>query len=380
MKRSYVAGAVAFALLLVASHLRSTLYNNYVLLAQAFLHGHTWINFPGSYIDALPYNGQHYVIEAPLPAVLLLPFAAIFGSLTNQTLLAVMLAGISIGAAWEICERLEVPETAAIWLCAFLLAGTDLMWCAIFGDVWFIAHVSAVTFTLLAIVELLGARRGWLVALWAVCAFESRFAMVLAVLPYAFLLVEQAEGRQRRVIGFASVLAGAALLWVGYNLARWGTPADIGYTAWYHQDDVGMPFGSPFQLRYLPYQLHAFFVEGFTFVRTFPFVIPGQDAQALTWTSPAIVLAFFSRMRDRLTIAMWAAALLCAAPNFIYYVDGFAQFGMRHALDFLPFLFVLMALACRRGVPLWGRGLIAYSCVVGLYGCWFWTAYYRAGF
>ena len=380
MKRSYVAGAVAFGLLLLASHLRATLYDNYVLLAQAFLHGHTWINYPGDYIDALPYNGQHYVIEAPLPAVLLLPFAAIFGSLTNQTLLAIMLAAIGIGAAWEICERLGVEGNATVWLCTFLLAGTDLMWCAILGDVWFIAHVSAVSFTLLAIVELLGARRGWLVALWAVCAFESRFAMVLAVVPYAFVLAEQQEGQRRRFAGFAGILAGAALLWGAYNLARWGMLTDIGYTAWYHQDEVGMPFGSPFQLRYLPYQLHAFFVAGFTFVRTFPFVIPGQEAQALTWTSPALVLAFFSRTRDRLTIAMWAATLLCALPNFIYYVNGAAQFGMRHALDFEPFLFVLIALACRTGVPLWGRILIAYSCAVGLYGCWFWTAYYRAGF
>jgi hypothetical protein len=385
MFRAFYAGIFTFVVFLITSHLRSTPYNNFVLLADAFWHGHTWIEWPGPYIDALAFGGQHYVIEAPLPAVLLMPFEKIFGLQTNQTLLAGLLAAVAVAAAWRICERLELGRRTSVWLCAFLLAGTDLLWCAMLGDVWFIAHVSAVCFTLLAIAELLGCRRAYLVAICAVCATESRFTMVLAIPVYAWLLFMPADAEaktgprvlMRRALSFGAVLTAGVALWAGYNYARWGTLADAGYTLWYHQDAMGLPTGSPFRLMYLPYELQSFFIAGPGFSRFAPFVSSPMTGIALTWTSPALVLAFLARRPPTLVPAMWVAALLTAAPNFLYYVNGFAQFGMRHALDFIPFLFVLTALGARNGLPLWGRGLMAYSILAGVWGCWYWNTLVR---
>jgi hypothetical protein len=386
-KPAYAAGLIACALTALFSHLRATPYNNFVLLAQALLHGRLWIDWPGPYIDALQYAGRYYVIEAPLPALLLVPFVAVLGGAANQTVLAIVLAGVAIGAAWELGERFEVPPRANLWICAFLLAGTDLLWCAMLGDVWFVAHVSAVCFTMLALVELAGKRRGWLVALWAAAAFESRFSMIAAVPVYAYLLganAAPAEGASNttrwdapRLASFAAILGGVGVLWTWYNLARWGTWNDIGYTAWYHQDQAGMPTGSPFRFEYLPYQFGSFFVQLPTFLPAFPWLRPEYSGVALTWTSPALVLAFLARRPLDWVVALWAATLLVAAPNFLYYVNGFAQFGMRHALDFEPFLAALMMLAVRDRFPRWGFVLIAYSIATGLWGCWYWLTYVR---
>ncbi|MDQ6930796.1 MAG: hypothetical protein M3126_09055 [Candidatus Eremiobacteraeota bacterium] len=387
MKRSLYAGAIAFAVILITSHLRSTPYNNYVLLADAFLHHHVWIDWPGPSIDALALGGHRYVIEAPLPALLMMPAVLFFGTDANQTLLAVVLGAVAVGAAWEICERLAVPFETTVWLCAFLLAGTDLLWCAMLGDVWFIAHVSAVCFSLLALCELLGAKRGWLVALWAVCAAESRFTMALAIPVYAFMLTrsvvdEDAPPQPLQIrtalLWFAGVILISGLLWVRYNQARWGTLADIGYSSWYHQDQVGEREGSPFRLMYFPQQLYSFFVAPPEFSSTFPYVTPSQLGTAVTWTSPAFVLAAFARLPRMLVWTMVAAAVLTAGPNLLYYVNGFAQFGMRHALDFAPFLFVLMALAVRERFTVWARAFIGYSVAAGLWGCWYWNVFLRA--
>jgi len=310
--------------------------------------------------------------------VLLLPYVAIAGTAANQTLLAVILAGVAIGAAWELGERLGVADEANVWICVFLLAGTDLAWCAMLGDVWFIAHVSAVCFTMLALVELCGKRRGWLIAVWAVCAIESRFTLALALPVYAAMLWSDERSR-RALAGFAGVLAVAACLWMWYNLARWGTVADIGYTTWYHQDQAGMPTGSPFRLTYLRYELWSFFVQYPDFASAFPWIRPSYSGVALTWTSPALIYAFFARRPRGLVAAFWAAAILTAIPNFVYYVNGFAQYGMRHALDFIPFLVALMFLAARDRLALWTKALMAYSCAASLYGVWFWNAYVRPG-
>ncbi len=376
--RALLAGLAACACAAIAAHGRSTPYDNYVLLAQAFVHGRIAIDWPGPYIDALPYAGLHYVIEAPLPALLLLPVVAIFGS-ADQTLLSLLSCGVAVGCAWLTCEHLRVTRAATIWICAFLLAGTTLWWCAMLGDVWFIAHVAAVACTFVALAEVTGRRRGWLVALAGAGALFSRFSLVMALPVYAWLVLRDREPAERRraLVGFALVVAGAAALWIAYNEARWGVWYDIGYTEWYHQDSAGQPFGSPFQLMYLPYQLWSFFVQAPEVRPAWPWVIPGYGGVALTWTSPALVLALFARRPRGLVIAMWVAAVLVGGPSFIYYVNGYAQFGMRHALDFEPFFVVLMALAVREGVPLLGRIAIAWSCAVGTWGIWFWNTFYR---
>ena len=63
----------------------------------------------------------------------------------------------------------------------------------------------------------------------------------------------------------------------------------------------------------------------------YPYATPLLEGVALTWTSPALILAFFARRPRRLLLAMWVAAILTAIPNLTYYVNGTSQFGMRHA-------------------------------------------------
>jgi hypothetical protein len=378
MKGTLLAGLVAFVALALANSLHPTPYNNYVLLADAFAHGRAWIDWPGAYIDALAVDGRHYVIEAPMPAILLLPLVTLVGTAANQTLLSCILGAVAVAAGWEIARRLGVPTATRFWLCGFLLLGTDLFWAAMYGDVWFLAHVAAAAFTLLTLAELLGKKRGWLVALYAGCALESRFSLVAALPVYATLLAFDAGPgeRRRRMLAFGAALP-FAFFWIGYNETRWGLPYDVGYTAWYHLDQAGAPSGSPFRLEYVPNQLFSFFVRYPDFIGHWPYLVPTMNGVALTWTSPALALAFFAREPRRLVVAMWIATALVALPNLLYYVNGFAQFGMRHALDFEPFLFVLMVLAVRRGIGPLGVALCAWSMLAGAWGVWFWKAFYR---
>jgi hypothetical protein len=379
---SVVVGALATVLILVSTGLRSTPYNNYALLADAFVHGRLWINWPGPSIDALFYKGHYYVIEAPLPAIMLVPAAAFFGSHANETALAAVLGGISVGAAWEVVTRLGARDNTRLLLVAFFMVGTDVWWCAMYGDVWFIAHSSAVCFTMLALVELLGRRRGWLVALFGALATESRFNMVLVLPVYAYLVAHDRDPSEvrRSLAGFAAMLAPFVGAWVGYNEARWGKPYDIGYTTWYHQDELGDPDGPPFKAKYFTYQMWSFFAQAPRFVPAYPWMRAPNAGIALTWTSPALVLALLARRPRALVVAMWCATVVLAGPLLIYYVNGASQFGMRHALDFEPFLFVLMTLAVRDRLPSWGAALLGYSILFGFWGLWYWRNFFRPTF
>ena len=169
---------------------------------------------------------------------------------------------------------------------------------------------------------------------------------------------------------FAAVLVPVGVAWVIYNRARWGTWNDIGYTLWYHQDQAGFPTGSPFRLEYLPYQIVSFFVQTPTWIGDVSVSSPRVFGRRADVDVAGVGARVLSRARR---FVGWprCGSLRCSRRSriFLYYVNGFAQFGMRHALDFEPFLVALMMLAVRDRFPRWGYVLVAYSVVVGLWGC-----------
>jgi hypothetical protein len=63
------------------------------------------------------------------------------------------------------------------------------------------------------------------------------------------------------------------------------------------------------------------------------------------WTMTAVAVVAAIRARDRLTVACWAAIIPTALLIFNFAFVGYAQFGYRYALDFMPFLWLLTARA-----------------------------------
>ncbi|HTJ28253.1 MAG TPA: hypothetical protein VMA36_18995 [Candidatus Limnocylindria bacterium] len=376
--------ALAVVALLISAHGRETPYNNDVLLAQSMVKGHLWVDRHDTEIDSLTYLGHNWIIEGPVPALLLVPYVAVFGT-ANQTVEALLLCLVALAAAWRLLRRLGLSEPRTALLMAFLFAGTDLWWCSMLGDIWFVSHTAAVAFTFLALDEVFGKRRGWLVALWAALALGSRFSMILALPFYGALLAREAPQRRNRLIGFGAVVAVALALWVARDVAQYGTWRDLGYTLFFQQDPWGQPTGSPFRLSYLPYEVWSYFFQAPILVEyrqqaLWPIFKVDPKGIALTFTSPALVMAFLAPRR-RLTVLLWVTIALIAGPSFLYYLNGWVQFGMRHALDFEPFVLILMALGIRdrERVPAWGIALIAWSCLAGVWGVWYWDAFIRTG-
>ena len=371
-----VAGLTYVAIVLT-SHLAFTVEANYTLQADAWIHGRLDVVNIGPWLDVLPWRGGWYVVEAPFPAVLMTPLVLIFGRGANQAFLSAVLGAVATGAAWELCKRLGTSTRARIALTAFFALGTDVFWCAAQGDVWFVAHASAVCFTMLALVEVSGKRRGLLVALYAGAAAFSRYPLLPLLCLYPLLMVD--APRRRRILGsYAGTVAALLVLWVWYNEARWGTVTDIGFELFYryyyvpgHQGAHAMML----DVHNVPNQLWNFFVHPPVFFSRPPWVGAEQFGLALTYTSPALCCALFARGPVLRIVTLWAMALAAAAPSLLYYDAGGIQFGMRHALDFEPFVFALMVLAVGRRFGWIPTALVAWSVAVGLWGLWFWRTY-----
>jgi hypothetical protein len=372
-----LAGLLTVVALGVFSGFHPAIFDNFVWEADGWLRGYTYLpHFPGDYIDAIPYHGRAYVYEAPLPAVLLLPFVKIWGVATNETLLAVALAALGVASAWRVARRIGVSRGWAWLLAAFLLFGTSYAYCSASGDVWFVAHSGSVAFTMLAIGECLGARAPWRVALWVLCAAFCRYPMLLALPAYALALWPQVRAAPARLAGVAVVGALFAIPSAWYNYVRWGTVADVGFTKFYRIMDVGKNDPAPpFALKNLAMQLRFYFTQPPQVVHAPPYLIAGEFGTALTFTSPALALALLAPVREREVQLLWLATACCAIPALLYYSTGMVQLGVRHALDFIPFLYCLMAYAIRARRSRWYLPLFAWSIVFGIVelGVWSWA-------
>ena len=376
MRRPLFIFIISLIIYLISTGFRDTLYNNHVLLANAWLHGHLWIEGPVSGIDALQFEGHWYIIEGPLPAVLLLPIVAIFGPHTNQVAFAAICAAIALAAADIVFERMGIEPRLRNWLVAFVGFGTVLWWCTAFAAVWMLAHVMGVMFALLILAECYGKRRPALIGFLIACMGLTRFPMILAAIPISYWLfapanTQGAKLNARAVRAFILGLAPLLVLYIGYNYARWHTPFDIGYTLWYHQDQVGEPTGPPFKLHYLPFNVYSFFFYPPAFANDFPWLRPTSFGVALTFTSPALALAFLTSPRAREGLVWWSATVVTAVPSFLYYVNGFEQFGMRHSLDFTPFMLPLVARGLERCPSALSFGLIVFSIAANAYGVFY---------
>ncbi len=373
--RAAVMFMMTLALYLISSSFNHLfVYPNYVYLAYAWLHGS--VSFPhelGFGMDDRFFHGRWYVIQAPMPAVIMLPLVLLFGLHANQELMCALCAAIAVAAIDTMLGRLGIDGRARLWTLLFFALGTVFWWCASYGAVWMYAHVVAVMFICLMLAEWYGRRRPWLVGALFACAMLSRFPVSLAAVPFAIWFLN--SDRRQGIRNLAYAVAGAlpfVLLYAIYNYVRWGTINDIGYLLFYHTDKMGSPTGSPFAIRHIMPNLHTFFVTAPKLQSSFPFLKFDTFGTALTFTSPALLLAL-KAPRTAETAYLAAATLLVAVPSLLYYNNGGMQFGPRYSLDFVPFMLPLMARGLVAVSQLLSRALIAYSIAVNALGVMFFS-------
>jgi hypothetical protein len=365
---------VVCAFIGLTTHYAATAINNYVLLADAWLHGRVWIVFPGAWIDAVPYGSHAYIVEAPVPAVLLLPLVAIFGTAANQNVLAALLAGVAAATMYGFARSVGDARVDALLVAVFLLFGTSVMYGAMSGDVWLVAHLSALTFTLLALLELNTKRRLWVVMLFGLAAALSRYPLAPALPVYAWLLRDQL--RQRKALAAAAAVVLPVLaLWCTYNWSRWHTLYDPGFAIWHRiMDPRAKSASSAFSLTNLGPQVKQIFFEPPKRLPVFPWLAPRPFGTGLAFVSTGLAVAFGVRLRDRLVLPLIVLAVLAAVPALLYYDGGGVQFGNRHALDFEPFLLALVAISLRHEHRWWKRLLLAGSAAFAAYLLFVWRA------
>lgn len=361
---------------------------DFFYLADAFLHGRTWLDMALGPNDVIPVDGRYYVPFAPFPAVALMPLVALIGPFTADQVesgINASLAASGVGMCWWLLGRIGVRRpTDRLWLVVLFGFSTQMLWVTSRGGVWHTGHLVATILTFACLLEVWGRRRAWLIGLLAGAAFLTRAPLAFAIPFYALPLDQTATRAVPDVIGgyvartrhaipwrtWTWLAIGAAPAVIGffaYNQVRFGTPLESGYALatlppfLEAQRERGL-----FSITHIPMNLAYFLVHLPAPIDAPPFFKPDGLGMSVLLTSPGLLLAFRADWRRATSWWLAGATVAVLIPTLLYYGGGWLQYGYRYFLDSVPFVLALCGLAVvRRGglAPIW-KLLIAFGTIV----------------
>lgn len=342
-------------------------YNYFVLLADAFLHGRLYLTSSPPWLNELVNIKDHfYVASPPMPAILLTPFVLLFGISFPQPILSILIAGLNVALCFIVILKFFKNERLALWISLLYAFGTIQWYHAEVGSSWYIAHIIAMFFIWLALLEIAKKKRLFLVGLLISLAFLSRIPTIFAIF-FPLIYLHQEFKNPKKIVLFVLGISFGILVNSFYNYLSFGTLYNAGYglvpnilnEPWYKYGLISF--------KYIPIHLKEVFLSLPTFRESWPFVIPSLFAMSIFFTTPAFLFAFFANFKKRLEIASLITLLAIALPNLMHGGNGFTQFGYRHTLDFMPFLLILTASGIRE-LTWWKKLFIFLSIIINAWG------------
>ncbi len=344
-------GFITFAVYLFFNTGEQKHLNYFVPLADAFLQGRLYlIDNPPWLNELIPINNHFFVVYPPLPAILLMPFVYIFGTNFPQPLFSIIIASINVSLSFLVIIKLFHSKRIALSIAIIYAFGSMQFYHAVMGSAWYIAHIIAMFFIWLMLLNLQSKRKNYLiVGLLLGCAYWSRLPAILAIIfPLLFYWEDFIQLKPKLVIHFKSLL----LLGLGigifvllnalYNYLRFGVPYDISYQLLPIFEEPWYKHGL-FNVVNIPIHLKEIFFSVPAFTTTWPYIIPSLNVMAIWFVMPSIILIFFASYKKRIVLVSLITVLIMSLPGLMHGSNGFSQFGFRFSLDYLPFTLLLIA-------------------------------------
>jgi hypothetical protein len=290
---------------------------------------------------------------------------AIFGLGTLDALFWALFAGLAPALLFVVLrflresKRSQRSERDDLLVTILFAIGSVYYFVAVQGTVWFAAHIVAAALVCLYLLCAFGARRPLAAGIALGFAFLCRPATLLLAGFFVLQAMtsptedprppESSPSRPlRSLLMFALPLVAIVAVAMWHNGARFGDPFEFGHRflqiRWRSRIETWGLFSS----HYLPRNLTVFFLSVPWVLQSSPFVRISRHGLALWFTTPNLLWSLWPRKPDATIVALWAAVLPTALCTLLYQNTGWVQFGYRFSLDYLPLLFVLVALSGRR--------------------------------
>lgn len=304
-------------------------------------------------LDIANYYNNYYVYFGPLASILLLPFVFVFGTSVPQVSIGVF-SMISSGIlAYFISRHFKFEKQNALWLSLFFVYSTVLFSSGVTNITAWQVETLGVPMMLMALYLYFKKKHAFFVGLFVGLALLSRLTLVGMVAFFFFEMLQKRFSKKQFIILCIPIILCLSLFAL-YNQKRFHSVFETGYS--YNISKEELPIGAnrvygEISIMHIPANLYSFFimsplplkeVDSQGFVLKFPYMRADAWGVAIWFTSPLFLYLILRFKKGTYTVSSIIAVLILALPVFTWYSVGFAQFGYRYALDFLPFLFLLL--------------------------------------
>lgn len=374
-------------------------------LAEAFVQGRLYLENPSGTHDLTLYNGKWYVPNPPLPAILLMPLAAVTGTAAaiNMTVCSAAVAGLNAGILFLMLifactlqggplsigqeEKTSYPgQTLAIasWITVLFIFGTDHFWLGTTGQMWFISQLLVVTFTLLACICVICRLSPILTGIALGLGILSRpnifpvWLCLLGIHLHQERAFPQINWKKTLIWSLKSavpVIIAAALL-LFYNKIRFDNWMDFGYVTINGADwilDSVRKYGM-FHPHFLKTNFRVMFLElpELDFSGKRFFFQPHVAGYSVFLMTPPLIYVFRSFRKNWVSIGTWASVILSVVLLLLYHNTGAEQIGYRYLLDITAPLALLTADGLRGKVSPLYKILTFFALSISFTGIYWW--------
>jgi len=392
--------ALAYLVFAYVNQGRAAGLDYFVPLADAFLHGRLSIPAESFLNELVPIgtSGDGYVVYPPMPAIVILPFVAVFGSDLDQAGISILFGALNVYLASGVLARLGLRREVWLVLSLAFAFGSIGWYSAQSGSSWHFAHVIATFFMLLAIRGTQVQWPLWLIGLAFGAAGASRLPVFLAAPFFLAYLIQRTRtdvhgarpfGWMRLIrpmdrigrFGFAPLIRNGLVFSLGtgvllvpflvYNAARFGSPLEAGYEMIPGLLDENQYRFGFFSIQNVPRNINALLLTPPRVAEQAPFFQPALlGGMSILLTTPIFLWSIRSRSPTWFIAGCWAAVAAILVPVLLHADPGGAQFGYRYAQDFYPFLFMLTAHGIGRRIGFEAALALAIGFIVNAWGMW----------
>lgn len=345
-------------------------------LADAFLNGRLHLVEDRPWLELVPRpGGGQYVPLPPVPALTIVPATFLLGELDGNVY-ASMVGGINVFLACWLLHGWGVAPSPRRWI-VIGFAFTTHWWVAGMAGPHHYAELCAVMFGLAGLNVAVRGGPSLVAGLLLGLAAGSRVPVGLALPAFAALYAWRPSDGWRVRTAHGWLVAGVAVVALGlawYNIARFGSPFEFGYSRIPSGDAGGLITDEPWfsegllSPTYIPRHLKVMFVDTFHLVEQAPFLQPSWSGASLVVTAPFLFGALLAR--GPLVGWLWLGVVLVMLPDVMWGSWGFAQFGYRRILDAVPLLLVLLGIAFRERIGWFWKAAVVIGVAVHAYGIW----------
>ncbi len=325
------------------------------------------------WIDTSEHQGKHYWPLGVFPAILLWPFVILFGTGFLQGYLSFPLTVLNFFLLIKIAQRFSFTVKDSTWFAASFIFGSAYLGVAAIPVSWYFAHVVAVSLLLLAIYEYFHKVRLLRVGVWLALAIATRASLVFASLFFILMILYNGRKKTYNLLCLCIPILCSLLFIFTYNKLRFDNYFEFGYSIQNLPQShlIARSFGL-LNWQHIPGNLFFLLFRGpnpvvaipNTYVLQFPYIVPDIWGMSIFITSPIFVYLFIAPWEDKMVKASAAAILFILILHLLYYGIGPVQFGYRYALDFYPFVYLILLKAFSSKITIKGKYLIVLSFIL----------------